>query len=82
MKRALIQFDEELYKKLRKRAYEQHRSISSLVRELVSLNLDQETRSNVKHARQLSFVASGRSNQEGLSPISERHDEALARLKK
>ena len=39
MKRTLIQFDEDTYQKLRNRAFEQEKSISSVVRELVAKGL-------------------------------------------
>lgn len=79
MKRTLIQFDEETYEKLRTRAFEEGRSISSVTRELVALGLAPKAKRKITKARQLSFVASGRSRQGTLKPVSERHDEALLR---
>ena len=40
MKRTLVQFDESTYRRLRDRAYRQHRSMAALVRELVATGLD------------------------------------------
>jgi hypothetical protein len=79
MKRTLIQFDEETYEKLRRRAFEEGRSISAVTRELVELGLEPKQKRKIKKARQLSFVGSGRSRQGDLTPVSERHDEALLR---
>jgi hypothetical protein len=79
MKRSLIQFDEETYQQLRQRAFQQERSISSLVREIVVKTLEGHAgRARPRHVSQFLSVASGRSQQGRLSPISEKHDEALA----
>lgn len=79
MKRTLVQFDDETYQKLRRHAFRQERSISSLVRELVAKGLDADVvRERPRSVRQLSFVGAGRSKQGRLSPVSEKHDEALA----
>jgi plasmid stability protein len=79
MKRTLIQLDEETHRKLRQQAFRQERSISSLVREMVTKGLEGDAvRKRPVHVRQLSSVRAGRSNQGRLSPISERHDEVLA----
>lgn len=79
MKRTLVQFDEQTYRALRQRAFRQERSISSLVREIVAKGLDREPgREKLVRVAQLASVRSGRSKQGRLSPISEKHDEALA----
>ena len=79
MKRSLIQFDEETYQKLRQRAFQQERSISSLVREIVVKTLEGDARRvRPRRVSQFLSVAAGRSQQSRLSPISEKHDEALA----
>jgi plasmid stability protein len=79
MKRMLVQFDEETYRKLRQQAFRQERSVSSVVREMVAKGLDghagRERRTLVS---QFSSVRAGRSRQGRLSPVSEKHDEALA----
>jgi len=81
MRRTLIQFDEGTYRKLRQRAFEQERSISALVREMVVKTLAGNTnQEGPKRARKLLSVGSGRSKQEPLSPVSEQHDEALATI--
>ena len=79
MKRSLIQFDEETYQKLRQHAFQQQRSISSLVREIVVKALEDKVgHARPRRVRQFLSVAAGRSQQGRLSPISEKHDEALA----
>jgi plasmid stability protein len=74
----MIQFDEDTYHKLRHRAFEQGRSISSVARELVAKGLRSGKRKKPARVDQFSFVGAGRSKQGRLSPVSERHDEALA----
>jgi hypothetical protein len=79
MKRTLVQFDQGTYQKLRQKAFQQERSISSLVREMVVQALEGGAkRSQPTRLRQFLSVGAGRSKQDRLSPISERHDEALA----
>ncbi len=80
MKRTLIQFDEDTYHKLRHRAFEQGRSISSVARELVAKGLRSGKRKKLTRVDQLLSVGAGKSRQGRLSPVSERHDEALARI--
>jgi len=81
MKRTLIQFDEETYEKLRRTAFEQGRSISSVTREMVAKGLGLRKRQKLMHVKQLRSVGAGKSKQGGLAPVSERHDEALAETK-
>jgi hypothetical protein len=80
MKRTLIQFDEDTYNKLRHRAFEQKRSISSVARELVAKGLQTSKRKKRTRIEQFSFIGSGSSKQGRLAPVSERHDEALAEI--
>ena len=77
MKRTLIQFDEPTYQKLRQRAFRQQRSMSSLVRELVARGLEGERAKRPLRLGQFTSVRAGRSKQGRLSPVSERHDEAV-----
>jgi hypothetical protein len=78
VKRTLIQFDEDTYRRLREHAFRQDRSVSSLVRELVAAGLGEGTaRPRPTRVRQFSSVRAGRSTQKG-APVSERHDTALA----
>jgi plasmid stability protein len=79
MRRTLVQFDEETYRKLRQRAFRQERSIASVVRELVANGLDRPAaRARPNEVSQFSSVRAGRSRQGRLAPISEKHDKALA----
>jgi hypothetical protein len=79
MKRTLVQFDAATHQRLRTEAFRQHRSMASLVRELVAKGLGEAPAPRrPRHARQLSSVAAGRSTQRRGTPVSERHDEALA----
>lgn len=81
MRRALIQFDEETYRKLRQQAFQQERSISALVREMVASTLTGTTnQKRPKRAEEYLSVGAGRSRQGRVSPVSERHDEALVAL--
>jgi hypothetical protein len=80
MRRTIIQFDEETYGRLRERAFRQERSISSLVREMVAEGLGTRgRRKRPTRVGQFSSVRAGRSTQDRrLSPVSEKHDDALA----
>lgn len=78
MKRTLIQFDEDTYNKLRRRAFEQGRSMSSVVRELVGKGLEPGKRKKPTRLNQFLSVRAGQSKQGRLSPVSEKHDQALA----
>ena len=80
MKRTLIQFDEDTYDKLRNQAFSRKQSISSVVRELVSKGLGSEKRKKYARIEDFSFIGGGSSDQGRLSPVSERHDEALAEI--
>lgn len=78
MKRTLVQFDDETYRRLRQQAFRQERSISALVREMVAQGLDGgAVRERPAHVRQFLSVRAGRSKPGRLSPVSEKHDEAL-----
>ena len=79
MKRTLIQLDEDTYRLLREQAFRQERSISSLVREFIASGLKAR---RPTEPRRFSSVGAGRSVQGRLAPVSEKHDEALASVKK
>jgi hypothetical protein len=79
MRRTLVQFDDETYRKLRQRAFRQERSMSSLVREMVAKGLEGDAGGPKRtQVGQFASVGAGRSKQGRLSPVSEKHDEALA----
>ncbi len=77
MKRTQIQLDERTYEALRRRAFERGCSISSLVRELLAYSLGAGKAKKRRTIKDFTFIAAGRSRQDQLSPVSERHDEAL-----
>ena len=77
MKRALIQMEEELYDQLRRKAFEEKKSISYLIRELVRKEISPPRRSRALSIKDFRFIGAGRSRQGSFQPVSERHDEAL-----
>jgi len=77
--RTQIQLDERTHKALRRQAFEKGRSISSLVRELLSHALGTRKSKRRPTMKDFSFIGAGRSRQGRLSPVSERHDEALVK---
>jgi plasmid stability protein len=78
MKRTLVQFDEDTYNTLRRRAFREERSVSSLVREMVDQGLKTATAERPSRVGQFSSVAAGRSKKTSSTPVSEAHDEAVA----
>ena len=77
MKRTQVQLDANTYEALRRRAFEQGRSLSALVRESLAEFLGTGKRKRRLTMQDFTFVGSGRSRQGRLTPVSERHDEAL-----
>jgi hypothetical protein len=77
MKRTQIQLDERTYEALRRRAFEKGSSISALVRELLAHSLGTGKAKKPHAIKDFTFIGAGRSRQGRLSPVSERHDEAL-----
>ena len=78
MGRIQIRIDERTYLALRRRAFERGSSISSLVREILGYSLGTLKPKRRTSIKDFSFIGAGRSRQGRLSPVSERHDEALA----
>ena len=78
MGRIQIRIDERTYLALRRRAFERGCSISSLVREILGYSLGTRKAKRRTSIKNFSFIGAGRSHQDRLSPVSERHDEALA----
>ncbi len=78
MRRTQLQLDEETYAALRRRAYEERRSLSSVARDLLAAALRGRGRKRRLTMRDFAFIGVGRSRHAGLAPVSERHDEALA----
>lgn len=79
MKRTQVQFDEATYEALRRKSYEERRSLSALIRDLVARSLGTAPpRTRPRRLADFPFIGAGRSKQGRLAPVSERHDEALA----
>jgi hypothetical protein len=77
MKRAQIQLGEDMYDQLRRRAFQEKKSISGLIREIIGKGITLPHRPRHLSIKDFKFVAVGRSRQGTLKPVSERHDEAL-----
>lgn len=76
MKRTQVQLDDATYKALKRKAFERGVSMSALLRELLRAEFNPAP--GPRRLESFRFIASGRSEQGHLAPISERHDEALA----
>jgi plasmid stability protein len=77
MKRAQIQLDEELHDLLRRRAFQEKRSVAGVIREIIRKGIIPSDRSRSSSIKDFRFIAAGRSKQGTLKPVSERHDEVL-----
>lgn len=77
MRRTQVLLDDGTYEALRKRAFTEKRSLSSVVRTLLGEALGTGPGGRRAPAR-FTFIGAGRSRQGRLAPVSERHDEALA----
>ena len=80
MRRTQIQLDEETHAALRRLAYEQGTSMASIIRDTLNRSLGARQRKRARSLADFPFVGAGRSRQAGLAPVSERHDEALAKV--
>ena len=77
MRRTQIQLDEETYQLARRRAYQQGKSLSAVVRETLADAFGREPARRLA-LKDFKSVGIGRSRQRALAPVSERHDEALS----
>ena len=75
MRRIPIQIDEKTYASLRRRSFEEKRSIAAIVRECLEKS---ESAGRPASLSDFPFVGIGRSEQGNLSPVSQNHDRALA----
>ena len=66
---------EHVYERLRVEAHSRRVSMASVIREALASSFSMRRRP--RGIEDFSFVGSGESEQGGLSPVSERHDEAL-----
>ena len=81
MIRTLIQFDEDTWK-IAAASLGTGKLYFVRDRELIAMGLDLGKRKKVTRVKQFQSFAAGRSKQGRFSPLSEKHDEALARLRK
>ena len=77
MKRTQIQFDEQDYEVLRRKAFMEKKSIAGLIREIVKKELTDAGQTRPSSIKDFSFIGAGKSRQGKLRPVSVRHDEAL-----
>lgn len=78
MKRTQIQLDDETYAAVRRKAYEEQRSISSVVRDALREKLGTRKGKKRLTLESFPFIGAGNTRQGTRTPVSERHDEALA----
>ena len=79
MKRTQVQLDDTTYRLARQKAFDDGVSMASVVREALRQYLVPEG-SQTPTLENLGFVGVGSSDQGHLSPVSERHDEALGEM--
>ena len=77
MKRTQIQLDEEVYDLVRRRAFQEKKSIAGVIREIIRKEITPSDRFRSSSIKDFRFIAAGRSKQGILKPVSERHDEAI-----
>ena len=77
MKRAQIQVEEEVYELLRHRAFKEKKSIAGVIREIVKRDISETDPHRPFSVKDFPFIGMGRSKQDSLKSVSERHDEAL-----
>ncbi len=78
MRRTQVQLEEHIYRLARQKAYENGVSLSAVVREALAQYVIVEQQKPLT-LDDFGFVGIGRSKDDDLSPVSENHDEALAR---
>ena len=74
----MVQLNDGTYEALRRRAFQQGKSMSAIVRETLTGALDAAPPARPRTLGDFASVGAGRSRQGALAPVSERHDEALA----
>ena len=75
MRRIPIQLHEDMYRALKKRAFEEGRSIASIVRQSVAKHMAPNA---PRSAGDFAFIGSGKSSRDRVDRVSENHDAALA----
>jgi hypothetical protein len=80
MKRTQLQLEDPVYDALRRRAHDARTSIAGVVREALKAYLPVRPQpAGARKSRRPSFIGCCCTAQGSLKPVSERHDEALAR---
>src|ERR687891_2817511 len=76
--RTQVQFERAQYERLKRVAYEQHKSLSAVVRELIDQALAGDVIAQARAIREIrmAVVGSGR-DVEGKTDLAERHDDYL-----
>ena len=74
----MVQLNDRTCHALRRRAFQQGKSMSAIVRETLTSALDATSPARPRTLGDFASVGAGRSRQGALAPVSERHDEALA----
>lgn len=80
MRRTQLQLDQRTYDALRRQAFERGTSISALARDILAEWLGTQKPRKHLTIKDFPWIGAGRSDQGDLSPVSEHHDEALARI--
>jgi hypothetical protein len=80
MKRAQIQLEEKTFEALRQRAFQEKKSIAGLIREIIDKEMSLEARPKSLSLGDFRFIGAGKSLQESLEPVSEKHDQALEKV--
>jgi hypothetical protein len=77
VKRTQIQLEEHIYDSLRRRAFQEKKSIAGVIREIITKEIAPPGHLRPSSIQDFAFIAADRSGQGALKPVSERHDEAL-----
>jgi len=78
MKRAQIQLDEQMFEILRRRAFQERRSLADFVREALRAHIAPHAKIARRSPASFSFIGSGRSRGKGAGTIAESHDQPFA----
>lgn len=77
MRRTQIQLEEEMYDSLRRRAFQEKKSVAGVIREIIKKEIAAPGLVRPSSIQDFSFIGVNRSKQGMLKPVSEHHDEAL-----
>lgn len=78
MKRTLIQLDDAMHRALRRKAYAEHRSMSSIVRDALTRELRSAPAAGKRGSALLAIVGIARDRHEPDKPLSVYHDDYWA----